>query len=310
MNKGVNMQRRFFWGVVLAALATGSGTTPATGQRDFSNVEIRTTSLGGGVYMLMGSGGNIGLSVGEDGPFVVDDQFAGLTEKILAAVASVTDGSVRFVLNTHWHGDHVGGNENLGRAGAMIVAHENVRKRLNPEEFREVMGNTQQAPPDALPVVTFTDGVTFYWNGEKIRAFHVARAHTDGDAIIHYTNANVIHMGDTFFNGTYPFIDVNSGGNVDGMIHAAGAVLAIANSETQIIPGHGELATPDDLREYRAMLITVRDRIQALVNDGMSVEEIVAARPTADLDADWAPDGTFVPGDRMAELTARSLIER
>lgn len=304
------MQRRFLWGVVLVVLGTGLGTTPLVAQRDFSNVEIHTIPLRGGVYMLMGSGGNIGLSVGEDGPFVVDDQYAGLSEKILAAIASISDGSVRFVLNTHWHGDHVGGNENLGKAGAMIVAHENVRKRLNPAEFREVMGNSQQAPPDALPVVTFTDGVTFYWNGEKIRAFHVPHAHTDGDAIIHYSDANVIHMGDTFFNGSYPFIDVDSGGDIDGMIHAAEAGLAIANSQTQIIPGHGELATPGDLREYRAMLITVRDRIQTMVNDGMSVEEIVAARPTRDLDDEWGPEGWFVRGDRMAELTARSLIER
>jgi glyoxylase-like metal-dependent hydrolase (beta-lactamase superfamily II) len=304
------MQRRFLWGVVSVVLGTGLGTTPLAAQRDFSDVEIRTIPLRGGVYMLMGSGGNIGVSVGEDGPFVVDDQYAGLSEKILAAIASISDGSVRFVLNTHWHGDHVGGNENFGKAGAMIVAHENVRKRLNPEEFREVMGNTQQAPPDALPVVTFTAGVTFYWNGEKIRAFHVPHAHTDGDAIIHYGDANVIHMGDTFFNGSYPFIDVDSGGDIDGMIRAAEAGLAIANSQTQIIPGHGELATPADLREYRAMLITVRDRIQTMVNDGMSVEEIVAARPTRDLDAEWGPEGWFVRGDRMAELTARSLIER
>ncbi len=304
------MQRRFFWGVVLAVLGTGLGTTPLAAQQDFSNVEITTIPLRGGVYMLIGSGGNIGVSVGEDGPFVVDDQYAPLTEKILAAIASITDGSVRFVLNTHWHGDHVGGNENLGKAGAMIVAHENVRKRLNPEEFPEVMARSQQAPPDALPVVTFTDGVTFYWNGEEIRAFHVAHAHTDGDAIIHYTNANVIHMGDTFFNGSYPYIDVDAGGHIDGMIHAAGAVLEITNSETQIIPGHGELATPDDLREYRAMLITVRDRIQVMVNDGMSVEEIVAARPTRDLDDEWGPEGWFIPGDRMVELTARGLIER
>lgn len=303
------MIRRFF-AAALGAVAVLSVSTPLAAQRDFSNVEIRTIPVADGVYMLMGSGGNIGLSVGEDGPFVVDDQYAPLTEKILAAIDAVTDGSVRFVLNTHWHGDHVGGNENLGKAGAMIVAHENVRKRLNPEEFRDVMGNTQQAPPDALPIVTFTDGVTFYWNGEKIRAFHVAHAHTDGDAIIVYTEANAIHMGDTFFNGTYPFIDVDSGGGIDGVIHAAGAVLAIADADTKIIPGHGALATVADLRTYRAMLVTVRDRIQELVNNGMSVEEIVAAKPTSDLDAEWVPDGAFIDGDRMTELTARSLLER
>ncbi len=293
---------------ILGFLGISIAVAPLAAQRDFSNVQIRTIPVSDGVYMLMGAGGNIGLSVGEDGPFVIDDQFAPLTEKILAAIAAVSDGSVRFVLNTHWHGDHVGGNENLGKAGAMIVAHENVRKRLNPAEFREVMERSQQAPPDALPVVTFTDDLTFYWNEEKIRAFHIPHAHTDGDAIIQYTNANAIHMGDTFFKGLYPYIDVGSGGHIDGLIHAAGAVLAISNSETKIIPGHGELATPDDLREYRNMLITVRDRLQTMLNDGMSVEEIVASKPTSDLDARWYPEGGFINGDRMVQQTARSLM--
>ena len=278
---------------------------PAAAQRDFSNVEIETIRVADGVYMLVGSGGNIGLSVGEDGPFVVDDQFAPLTEKIQAAIAAVTSGAVRFVLNTHWHGDHTGGNENLGKAGAMIIAHENVRKRLNPAEFRDLMGRSEQAPPDALPVVTFTDAVNFYWNGENIRVFHVEHAHTDGDAIVHFTNANVVHMGDTFFKGRYPFIDVDSGGGIDGMIAAADHVLSMVNSDTKIVPGHGTLATPDDLRDYRNMLIMVRDRVRTMLNDGMSVEEVVAAKPTSDLDATWGSDPT-----RFVTLTARSLSER
>ena len=279
--------------------------TPAAAQRDFSNVQIETIQVADGVYMLVGSGGNLGLSVGEDGPFVVDDQFAPLTEKIQAAIAAVTDGAVRFVLNTHWHGDHTGGNENFGKAGAMIVAHENVRKRLNPAEFRELMGRSQQAPPDALPVVTFSDAVNFYWNGENIRVFHVGHAHTDGDAIIHFTNANVVHMGDTFFRGRYPFIDVDSGGGVDGVIAAADHVLAMVNSNTKIIPGHGSLSTPDDLRDYRNMLITVRDRVQTMLNDGMSVEDIVAATPTSDLDGTWGANP-----ERFVTGTARSLSGR
>ncbi len=293
---------------VFGFLGISLAVAPLAAQQDFSRVQIRTIPVADGVYMLMGSGGNIGLSVGQDGPFVVDDQYAPLTEKILAAIAAVSDGSVRFVLNTHWHGDHVGGNENMGKAGAMIVAHENVRKRMNPAEFREVMESSQQAPPDALPVVTFTDGVTFYWNDEKIRAFHVPHAHTDGDALIQYTHANAIHMGDTFFNWMYPFIDIGSGGHIDGMIHAASAGLALSNSDTKIIPGHGELATPDDLREYRDMLITVRDRVQTMLNDGMSVEEIVAAKPTSDFDARWYPENWFIAGDRMVRQTAESLL--
>lgn len=271
-------------------------------QQDMSDVQIETIHVADGVYMLVGQGGNIGLSVGDDGPFVIDDQFAPLTEKIQAAIAAVTDGDVRFVLNTHWHGDHTGGNENFGKAGAMIVAHENVRRRLNPAEFRDVMGRTEQAPPEALPVVTFTDAVNLYWNGENIRVFHVDAAHTDGDVIIHFSNANVVHMGDNFFRGRYPFIDVDSGGGINGMIEAGDRVLAMVNSDTQIIPGHGPLSTPDDLSDFRNMLITVRDRVRAMLNDGMSIDEIVAAKPTSDLDAVWGQDP-----DGFVTNAARSL---
>ena len=260
---------------------------PLTAQRDFSNVQVEATHVAGGVYMLTGSGGNIGLSVGDDGPFIVDDQFAGLTDKILAAIATVTEGSVRFVLNTHWHGDHTGGNENLGKAGAMIVAHENVRKRLNPADFQVEMERSQQAPPDALPVVTFSDVVSFYWNGEKIKAFHLEHAHTDGDSIIHFANANVFHMGDSFFNVSFPYIDVGRGGNINGLIHAADQVLGMTNSDTQIIPGHGPLARPADLRNYRDMLVTLRDWIRTMINDGMSIDQIVAADPTSHLPGTW-----------------------
>jgi glyoxylase-like metal-dependent hydrolase (beta-lactamase superfamily II) len=275
-------------------------STPAGAQEDMQDVEIRTVPVSGGIYMLMGRGGNIGLSVGEDGAFVVDDQYAPLTEKIQAAIATVTDRSVRFVLNTHWHGDHTGGNENFGKAGALIVAHENVRKRLNPDEFREVMGRSEQAPPDALPVITFSDAANFYWNGENISAVHVEHAHTDGDAIIYFTNANAVHMGDTYFNGRYPFIDGGSGGGIDGVIAAANHVLNLANSETKIIPGHGDLSSPDELREYRNMLITVRDRLRTMVNEGKSLDEILAAKITSDLDGTWQGD---------AERTLRGAYE-
>ena len=289
----------------LAFMVVGISAAAAPGslaQQDMSDVQIETVHVADGVYMLVGRGGNIGLSIGDDGPFVIDDQFAPLTDKIQAAIATVTDGSVRFVLNTHWHGDHTGGNENFGKAGAMIVAHENVRRRLNPEEFRDVMGRTQQAPPDALPVVTFSDAVNLYWNGENIRVFHVEKAHTDGDVIVYFSNANVVHMGDNFFRGRYSFIDVDSGGGIDGMIAADDRVLTMVHSSTKIIPGHGALSTPDDLREYRNMLITVRDRVRAMLNDGMSVDAIVAAKPTSDLDAVWGDNP-----DRFVTMTARSL---
>ena len=263
-------------------------TAPLQARQDMSDVEIRTIPVADGVYMLMGQGGNIGLSVGESGPFVVDDQFAPLTEKILAAIAEVSDAEVRFVLNTHWHFDHTGGNENFGEAGALIVAHENVRRRMSVDQFMEAFDRAvPAAPPIALPIITFTEGVNFRWNGETIRVVHVENAHTDGDAIVTFESANVVHMGDTYFNGRYPFIDVQSGGGIEGVIAAADWVLQRADSQTKIIPGHGALSGPEELRAYRDMLITVRDRIRMIINDGMSADEVVASKPTSDLDATW-----------------------
>lgn len=283
---------------ITAFAITGFALTPAESttamQQQWDTVEIRTVPVSNGVYMLMGRGGNIGLSVGADGAFLVDDQYAPLTDKILAAIDSVTDEPVRFVINTHWHWDHTGGNENLGRAGAIIVAHENVRARMSTEQFIEAFNRrSDPSPPGALPVVTFTEAVTFHWNGDEIHVFHVHPAHTDGDAIIHFRRANVIHMGDTFFNRRYPFIDVSSGGNVHGVIAAADRVLALADRDTKIIPGHGPLATVADLTAYRDMLITVRNRLARLIAEGKSREEAIAAKPTADFDATWG--GSMAP---------------
>ncbi len=280
---------------LLAALYA-AGALPLAGQQDMSDVVIETVELESDLFMLLGRGGNMGLSVGEDGAFLIDDQFAPLTAKIQAAVAEVSELPVRWVLNTHWHGDHTGGNENLGEAGAMIVAHRNVYRRMNPAEFADLVGRSAQAPRAALPVVTFDEGVQFHWNGRHIRVTHIGTAHTDGDAIVHFPRANVFHMGDTFFRGRYPFIDVNSGGGVDGVIAAANFVLEQSNYETRIIPGHGELATPEHLRAYRDMLETVRLRVASMVAEGRSEDEVVAAAPTSDLDATWGEDagGRFV----------------
>lgn len=262
----------------------------------------------GSIYMLVGRGGNVGLSVGEDGAFLVDDKFAPLTDEIRAAVASVSDSEVEFVMNTHWHGDHVGGNENFGEAGSLIVAHENVRKRMNPRAFRDLMGRSEQAPPAALPVITFTDAVTFHWNGDDIRAFHVEHAHTDGDAIIHFPENDVLHMGDTFFNGFYPFVDVESGGSIHGMVTAARRALDLSGPDTRIIPGHGPLAGIEDLRAYHGMLRAVRDRVQDLIDEGRSLEEVVEAGPTERFDAEWG-GSDFMPPDRFACLVYRGMVE-
>ena len=286
----------------LVLLGAGAAVGPLTGQQDMSNVEITTIELESDLFMLMGRGGNIGLSVGDDGAFLIDDQFAPLTEKILAAIAAVTDQPVRWVLNTHWHGDHTGGNENLGEAGAMIVAHENVYRRMNPAEFADLVGRSDQAPRAALPVVTFDEGVRFHWNGRHIEVTHVGVAHTDGDAIVHFPRANVFHMGDTFFRGRYPFIDVDSGGGVDGVIAAANFVLERSSEGTRIIPGHGELASPEHLREYRDMLETVRLRVAGLVANGRTEDQVVAAGPTGDLDAVWGENP-----ERFVRAVYRSL---
>ena len=200
---------------------------------------------------MVGAGGNLGLSVGEDGAFLIDDQFAPLSGKIMAAIAEVTDADVEFLLNTHWHGDHTGGNEAFGNAGAIIVAHDNTRVRMTTEQLREIFNQTYPpSPAAALPIVTFDDEMTFHWNGETIRAFHVAPAHTDGDVILHFEDADIFHMGDTFFNGLYPFIDVDSNGDINGIIAAGYRVLSMSNPNSQIIPGHGSMATPEDLREW------------------------------------------------------------
>ncbi|MGI9625942.1 MAG: MBL fold metallo-hydrolase [Longimicrobiales bacterium] len=280
--------KRWVAGAVFGLCALLAYNAPLHAQeRDFSQVEIETVSLGNDLYMLIGSGGNIGLSVGADGAFVVDDQFAPLTEKILAAIGEQTSEPVRWVLNTHWHGDHTGGNENLGEAGAMIVAHQNVYRRMNPEAFSDLVGRSDQQPAKALPVVTFDQGVEFHWNGHDIKVTHISNAHTDGDAIVHFADANVFHMGDTFFLGRFPFVDVNSGGGVDGVIAAANFVLKRADEDTRIIPGHGTLATPDDLRSYRDGLEMVRMRVASLLAAGRTEDQVVAADPAADLEPEW-----------------------
>ena len=262
--------------LLLALLAT-----PALAQQNFDTIQVRSQALGGGVYMLTGAGGNLGLSVGDDAVFLVDDQFAPLTPKILAAIAAITPKPVRFVFNTHWHGDHTGGNENLGKAGALIVAHENVRKRMSTEQF--VQAFNQRVPPSpqgALPVVTFTDGVSFHINGDSLVATHVAPAHTDGDAIVHFTKANVIHMGDLFVSAGLPFVDRSSGGTNAGVVAAADKALSLANAETKIIPGHGALATKARLQLWRDALVGLHERMRREVAAGKTLEEVLAMKIT------------------------------
>ena len=270
---------------LLPASSPLSGPIAQAQQPDFSEVEIQTVSLGNGIYMLTGQGGNIGVSVGEDGVFMIDDQFAPLTDKIRAAVAEISDQPVKFVLNTHWHFDHTGGNENFGNLGSVIVAHDNVRERMSTTQFMDALGREVPPSPEvALPVITFSDTTTFHINGQEICAFHVETAHTDGDSIVHFHDSNVIHMGDIYFNGLYPFVDQSSGGSLDGMIAAVEQVLELADEETQIIPGHGPLSDRDGLVVYYNLLRTVRDRIGGAIAQGKTLEQIIEERPLADLD--------------------------
>lgn len=299
---------RAWWIAGLLGICGMAGMLPVTAQ-DFDKVEIRTEKLADGVYMLAGQGGNIGLGIGEDAAFLIDDQYAPLTPKILAAIAALTRQPVKFVLNTHWHSDHVGGNENLGKAGSLIVAHDNVRRRMSSEQFIAAFKQkVDPSPKISLPVVTFAESVSFHLNGDEIHGFHVANAHTDGDAIVVFRKANVVHMGDVFFNGTYPFIDLSSGGSIDGTIAAVDRVLAMIDDRTKVIPGHGPLSDKAGLGAYRGMLAGIRDRVQAQARAGKSLQETVAANPSAEFDQVWGKG--FLKPAQFVETVFRSLSGR
>jgi glyoxylase-like metal-dependent hydrolase (beta-lactamase superfamily II) len=292
-------------GVAAALLAV-----PALAQEtDFSAASIETQRLTPNLHMLMlvGAGaGNIALSTGADGSVLVDTQFAPLNAKILAAVRAAGGSDVKYVINTHWHGDHSGGNEPLGRAGALIIAHDNVLARMSTEQFMAAFNQrVPPSPPAALPVVTFPTRTTFRLNGDVVQIVHVENAHTDGDSIVHFTNANVIHTGDTYMKDVYPFIDVGSGGSIDGFIASADAVLSRSDASTKIIPGHGELANKADLQRFHDMLVTVRGKILALIAEGMSEDEVVAAKPTAEFDAAWGQG--FMNPENFTRFSYQSL---
>lgn len=295
------MRRLSVTALILAGLAV-----PVWAQQDFSAVEIETIQVSGNVYMLVGAGGNIGLSVGDDGAFVIDDQFAPLSDKIMAAIAELTDADVKFLVNTHHHSDHTGGNEAFGAAGALIIAHDNVRARMSVDQFRVIFDQPIPASPvGALPIVTFSDEMTFHWNGDTIRVMHVAPAHTDGDSILHFQGANVIHMGDTFFNGVYPFIDVDSDGDINGIIAAGYRALAIADEDTAIIPGHGPVSDAAGLAAWLDVLKVTRVSMQSLIDQGMSEDEALAARPTAEFDEQFG--GGFMNPENYNRLLYQSL---
>lgn len=262
-------------------------------------VEFATIQLSDSVYMLTGSGGNVGISNGEDGLFIIDDQVKPVTAGLLRAIRKISNKPLRFVINTHYHADHTGGNEAIGRSGSVIISHDNIRKRMSTEQVSIFMESTTPPyPEEALPVLTFNDRISLHFNGETATAYYVANGHTDGDSIIHFPNSNVIHMGDMYFNGQYPYVDLDAGGSMQGMINAADLALSLADESTRIIPGHGPLAMAEDLKNYRDFLIRASTNVQELIDQNMSLQQIISAEPTAEwneaLGKTWITPAQFV----------------
>ncbi len=269
------------------------------GQDRFAKIQIEVIPVNDNVYMLKGGGGNIGITTGDDGVFMVDDQFAALSEKIQNAIKTITKQDVRFLINTHFHGDHTGGNINFEAAGATIVAHDNVRKRLAADERTAGSG---------LPVITFSDDATFYMNGNDIFVTHVHNAHTDGDALVYFAQSNVLHTGDTFFNGMYPFIDIKRGGSIDGDIAAAKKGLLLINDDTKIIPGHGSIATKEDYKNYLKMLEDIRDNVAKAISSGKSEDQIIKDESlTSAFYSDEEASKFFIKGTTIRQTVYRSL---
>ena len=278
----------------------------AAQQRDFSNVEVKVTKVSGSVYMITGMGGNIGVSAGDDGLVVIDDQYAPLAPRIEAALKSIVDKPVRFILNTHYHGDHTGGNEYFGRS-APIVAHENVRKRLAAGTSARGR-STPPAPAAALPIVTFNDTLTIHLNGEEVRAVHMPHGHTDGDSVIWFTRSNVVHMGDDFFNGMFPFIDTENGGSARGLLRNVEAVLSTIPDDAKVIPGHGPLSDKAGLRRYAEMLRGTTGAVQRGIAAGKSLEHLKEEKVLGEWDAEWGKG--FIKADAFTETLYRELSAR
>jgi cyclase len=276
-------------------------------QPDYSKVQIKATKVAGNVYMLEGAGGNIGVSVGDDGLLIVDDQFAPLADKIRAALKGIADKKLHFILNTHWHGDHTGGNVSFGPE-ATIIAHDNVRKRLSTEQKSTVFNRTTPpSPKEALPVITFDKTLTVHFNGEEIRAIHFPQGHTDGDSVIFFTSSNVVHLGDDFFAGRFPFVDLESGGTVEGLVRNIGEIITKIPEGAKLIPGHGPISTIDDLKNYHRMLQQTTEIVRQKIAAGKTLEQI----KSEGLPEEWKPWGEgFIKTDRWVETIYRSLTAK
>lgn len=293
------------WPLLASALVLSVST--AIAQPDFTKIEVTTTPVRDGIYMLSSPvAGNVGVSTGEDGVLLIDDQLAQVSPQINAAIEALSSAEVRFLVNTHWHFDHVGDNETQAGKGAVIVAHDRVRERMKKGQF--VPAFQRDFPPAskaALPVVTFEEGIALHFNGQTIELIHPAPAHTDGDAVVYFLESNVVLTGDLFWNGMYPLIDASSGGSAEGMVNGVADILDKIDESTKIVPGHGPLATKAQLQAYQGVLSTVYERIADMKGKGKSLEEVVASKPTAEFDPQWGK-GLF-DGDTWTAIVYSSI---
>ncbi|WP_223787215.1 MBL fold metallo-hydrolase [Marinicella meishanensis] len=283
-------------------------TTSLASAKDEPKITFKATEVGPGIHMLAGqggfTGGNLGLLVGEDGVVLIDDSMPPFLDILNQAIASITDQPVDFLINTHVHGDHIGNNSAMADGGTHIVAHDNLREHMVSKGVQGPDGMVE-APKSALPVLTFAQQMTFHFNGQPAVAIHVPKAHTDGDALIHFPEANVIHAGDTFFNGMFPFIDLDSGGSVDGFIHAQMTMISMANDQTKIIPGHGPLSNKAELQAAVDMLVDAKNIIAQHIADGKTEAEVLAANPLAKYHDDW--NWGFITTERMTKQLYKGL---
>ena len=303
--------------IVPSLLAIGLATSPAAFahnthihlSQQAQPAPVTTTDLGDGLYMLQGRGGNVGVLAGEDGVFVIDSQYADMAPGILSAINEIAGEKPRYLVNTHWHGDHTGGNAIIGEAGATIIAHNGVRDRVTVDVTRDFFGQettTPAAPEEAWPVITFNDQMTLYLNGQTVRLIHAPDAHTDGDTFIYFEEANVLHTGDLMFNGMFPFVDITSGGSFSGFAAASQAMSDTIDDQTRIIPGHGALATKADIGATLDMLDGVVSAVQAEIDAGKDIEAVLEAAPLTPWVDDWATG--FMTEPRFTRLVYADLV--
>jgi len=288
------------------ASKTEAASKPASDQSQVPKKDIKTQKISDNMYMLLGPGGNIGVSIGEDGVFVIDDKFARFADQIISEIKGITDQPIRYVINTHYHGDHAGANAQMKEAGATIMAHENVRKRMGMTFENKAFGSTVEATdPSLWPTLTFSEKATLHFNGQTVTAIHTPKAHTDGDSIIYFKEANLLHMGDNFFNGMFPYIDIDGGGSLQGMIASHEVGLSLIDGDTTVIPGHGPLATKADLRKTQEMLKDIQNRVELEISKGATLEDILEK----DLLKDLSSYSSFIDTVNMVKFAHRSLTQ-